>query len=210
MKFINSTAAQSDILDEVLLPELNASSKLSDLRATEIKALEVQMALLEAKKNFLESEDGIAYLSLISPNTNKSQNTKKFKNKSNTASETKLKQLFNMCRTILIKLKKHPNAGPFMQKIDPDKLKCPDYYAFVKNPMDLGTVSCKMRIGNVIYETPLEFRDDIRQIFVNTLLYNPGGHMMYSYGTILEMYFETLWKDSNIEEEFALIVNLNF
>ncbi|CAH8381147.1 unnamed protein product [Eruca vesicaria subsp. sativa] len=49
-----------------------------------------------------------------------------------------------------------------------------DYQSIVKEPMDLGTV--KGKLGRGLYETPLDFSDDVRLTFKNVVLYNPVGH----------------------------------
>ena len=44
------------------------------------------------------------------------------------------------CLKILEILKKSLNVWPFLQPVDPIKLKIPDYFDIVKEPMDISTV----------------------------------------------------------------------
>ncbi len=48
-------------------------------------------------------------------------------------------------------------------------MQIPDYYKIVKKPMDLGTIKQKLehhpeRGRPRAYQTPFEFRDDVRQV----------------------------------------------
>lgn len=47
------------------------------------------------------------------------------------------------CKNILVALKKHRAATPFIRPVDPLQLNCPDYFEIIKEPMDLGTVEKK-------------------------------------------------------------------
>jgi hypothetical protein len=44
------------------------------------------------------------------------------------------------CHRILVDLRKHQNAPPFNQPVDPKLLNIPDYFDVIKHPMDLGTI----------------------------------------------------------------------
>uniref|UniRef100_A0A7S2WZM5 Bromo domain-containing protein n=1 Tax=Chloropicon primus TaxID=1764295 RepID=A0A7S2WZM5_9CHLO len=68
------------------------------------------------------------------------------------------------------------------------------------NPMDLGTVTEKTRGAK--YESPLQFRDDVRQIFINSRKFNVDHpeSIVYKAGEKLSETFETKWKESHIEE----------
>jgi len=48
------------------------------------------------------------------------------------------------CHRILIDLRKHADAAPFNQPVDPVSLNIPDYFNVIKNPMDLGTIMVKI------------------------------------------------------------------
>ena len=42
-------------------------------------------------------------------------------------------------------LKKNPKAWIFLEKVQPDKLGIYDYFDIIKNPMDFGTISEKLK-----------------------------------------------------------------
>ena len=67
-------------------------------------------------------------------------------------------------------------------------------------PMDLGTVTEQTRGGK--YESPLQFRDDVRQIFINSRKFNADHpeSIVFKSGEKLSETFETKWKESHIEE----------
>jgi len=54
-------------------------------------------------------------------------------------------QIASKCYKIIQALKKHSAAEPFILPVDPVKLKIPDYYTIIKEPMDLSTVEKRLR-----------------------------------------------------------------
>eukprot|EP01134_Creolimax_fragrantissima_P005886 CFRG5886T1 len=66
---------------------------------------------------------------------------------------------------------KHKNAWPFTEAVDYVKLDIPDYPKIVRHPMDLGTVS--KRLKDKYYGSARECINDIHQTFKNCRLYNP-------------------------------------
>ena len=75
-----------------------------------------------------------------------------------------------------------------------------EYLKIIGNkPMDLGTVTEKLRGGD--YTSPLDFRDDIRQIFKNCFEFNKNEEsVVYQSGRKVSQSFETKWKESHIEK----------
>lgn len=70
-----------------------------------------------------------------------------------TSSTKTLKNLsedMKKCNKILMLLKKHQSAGPFLQPVDPQTDKAPDYYDIVKEPIDLSTVERNLKNGMYI------------------------------------------------------------
>lgn len=55
--------------------------------------------------------------------------------------------------------------------MDPIKLKIPDYFDVIKNPMDLGTI--KRKLMNNAYKSGEDFIDDLDLVFRNCRIYNP-------------------------------------
>jgi hypothetical protein len=87
--------------------------------------------------------------------------------------------------------------------LEPVKTKVvPDYYAFIRQPMDLRTVEGKIK--NRSYNNPIEYRDDMRLIWKNCRKYNPTGVQVRKAGDSLSEYFEKKWSCSGIENQLAL------
>lgn len=102
------------------------------------------------------------------------------------------------CETVIDELKRPKYLGiaaPFLIPVDPVALGIPDYFKFIKNPMDLGTVSDNLRNGH--YETAKHFEQDIRLIFKNCYKFNPEGTPVNIMGHDLEAVFDELWAQKN-------------
>ena len=74
-------------------------------------------------------------------------------------------------------LSKLKAAAPFLLPVDPVALNIPDYPAIIRHPMDLQTVESRLSGGGV-YQSPLEWESDMRQIFCNAQLYNKPEHFV--------------------------------
>ena len=73
------------------------------------------------------------------------------------------------CERILSELRDYrPHSEPFLVKVK--KQDVPDYYDYIKHPMDLGTMSRKLRDNK--YTSKQTFVDDLNLIWSNCLLYN--------------------------------------
>lgn len=99
--------------------------------------------------------------------------------------ETQLK----FCSTMLTKLKRNPNASPFLKPVDPIALGIPDYLEKIKNPMDISTV--KHRLDTKFYLDPEEFHSDMTLMFNNCYSYNHKDSIVYKMGEELEKAFES-------------------
>ncbi len=77
-------------------------------------------------------------------------------------------------KRLLNKLWKHKSAWIFHEPVDPERHQIPDYFNFVKNPMDLGTVKSKLNQNK--YRYCKDFLHDINLIFNNCILYNGPEH----------------------------------
>jgi len=76
-------------------------------------------------------------------------------------------------KQILIILRRHRDAGPFNQPVDPAALQIPDYPSIVKRPMDLGTVTRKLDGHHKHYKTAQDVAEDVRLIWNNCKLPKP-------------------------------------
>jgi len=87
--------------------------------------------------------------------------------------------------------------------VDPVELHLPDYFDYIKHPMDLQTVFTKLK--NNEYSTDLTmFVKDIRQIFMNAITYNEPITEVYNHAIILSNIFETHYKKSSLPICFPL------
>ena len=81
----------------------------------------------------------------------------------------------------------------FQAPVDPVALNIPHYRQVIKQPMDLGTMSNKLRLGE--YGTANEFKKDFDLIVKNCLLFNPVGNPVRDLGIGLQRHFEALWAE---------------
>ncbi|KAI9311667.1 hypothetical protein BX666DRAFT_1994349 [Dichotomocladium elegans] len=94
------------------------------------------------------------------------------------ASDGKLGQeeLYESCEKVLIELKNFTDhSGPFLNKVS--RREAPDYYDVIKTPMDLGTVTKKMKTFQ--YRSKKEFSDDLYLMYMNCLQYNTDPSSEY-------------------------------
>ncbi|XP_047943407.1 transcription factor GTE11-like isoform X2 [Salvia hispanica] len=96
------------------------------------------------------------------------------------------------CTKILKALMSHSLARAFNEPVDPVKLKIPDYFEIIKNPMDLGTI--KRKLEKNMYSGAKEFAADVLLTFENAMSYNPPSHQVHCWAEILDGYFRMRWK----------------
>ncbi|KAH6652023.1 transcriptional activator spt7 [Truncatella angustata] len=93
------------------------------------------------------------------------------KNRSKWASEENVNQeeLYEAVEKVLTELKAHTEySTPFLQKVN--KRDAPDYYNLIKTPMDLGTMTKKLK--STQYKSKADFVGDLNLIWDNCLRYN--------------------------------------
>ncbi|XP_075701789.1 nucleosome-remodeling factor subunit BPTF isoform X2 [Rhinoderma darwinii] len=88
-------------------------------------------------------------------------------------------------KRVLRSLQAHKMAWPFLEAVDPED--APDYYAVIKEPMDLSTM--EERIRSRYYKKLTEFVADMTKIFDNCRYYNPSESTFCQSAEILESYF---------------------
>ncbi|ODM23212.1 hypothetical protein SI65_00801 [Aspergillus cristatus] len=91
----------------------------------------------------------------------------------------------------LYKTKHYNYAMPFYYPVDPVALNIPTYHSIIKKPMDLGTMSNKLKAGE--YENAKDFETDMRQIFKNCFKFNIPGDPTFMAGKTLEEVFNSKW-----------------
>lgn len=100
-------------------------------------------------------------------------------------------------------LKRNKLAPYFLNPVNPEALDIPDYTDYITYPMDLRTVSSKVQRSAYINK-PTDFVTDIRQIFMNAIIYNEPSTEVYSCAIALSNFFETLLEKSNLPKPLPL------
>ncbi|KAJ2012296.1 histone acetyltransferase, partial [Coemansia sp. S680] len=100
----------------------------------------------------------------------------------------KVKEILNRQREINVvsEMLVHHSAWPFQKPVDPQEV--PDYYAVVKEPMDLMTL--ESNVDENKYSTLEAFVEDTRKIFLNCKNYNGEGTRYWRCATSLEKFFD--------------------
>jgi len=94
---------------------------------------------------------------------------------------------------ILKTLSQTKHGWIFGEPVDPVKLKIPDYFNIIKNPMDFGTI--KSRIEKEMYTNENEVISDIELVFSNAFTYNPQDSDVYHMAETLSKMFYQLQKE---------------
>ncbi|KIW84284.1 hypothetical protein Z517_03534 [Fonsecaea pedrosoi CBS 271.37] len=100
------------------------------------------------------------------------------KNRSKWASEDKIGQeeLYEAAEKVLTELKAHTeHSTPFLNPVK--KKDAPDYHLVIKHPMDLGTMTKKLK--QFAYKSKKEFVDDLNQIWKNCLKFNSNPDHLF-------------------------------
>ena len=93
-------------------------------------------------------------------------------------SALRCEQLHRALRQLVQRLMQHPlNQNWFNEPVDPVRLNLPDYFAIVREPMDLGTV--KSRLAAFAYSDVPALAADVRRVFDNAQRYNPPRNAVH-------------------------------
>ncbi|XP_061430009.1 histone acetyltransferase KAT2B isoform X1 [Lethenteron reissneri] len=103
-------------------------------------------------------------------------------------------QLYNTLKSIMQQVKGQPSAWPFMEPVK--KSEAPDYYDVIRFPMDLKTMS--ERLKNRYYVTKKLFMADMQRIFTNCREYNPPETEYYRCANTLERFFYNKMKEAGL------------
>lgn len=98
------------------------------------------------------------------------------------------------CEEVLSELQKpkhHPFSSPFLIPVDPVALGIPSYFAIVKRPMDLSTISRKLKEGS--YSNASQFDNDVRLMLANCFKFNPTGNPVHVMGRQMEALYDSQW-----------------
>ncbi|KAJ8687563.1 hypothetical protein QAD02_023357 [Eretmocerus hayati] len=99
--------------------------------------------------------------------------------------------LNNALKSVLTSVKNHNSAWPFLKPVDKNEV--PDYYDHIKYPMDLKTMSDRLK--SRYYVTRRLFIADMTRIFTNCRLYNGPDTEYYACANSVEKYFQTKMKE---------------
>ncbi|XP_069141489.1 histone acetyltransferase KAT2A-like isoform X2 [Argopecten irradians] len=106
-------------------------------------------------------------------------------------------QLHSAIKTILQQVKSHASSWPFQKPVD--KSEAPDYYDHIKFPMDLKTMT--ERLKNRYYCHKRLFIADMTRIFTNCRAYNKPETEYYKCANTLEKFFTTKMKEMSLMEK---------
>ncbi|XP_015115187.1 histone acetyltransferase KAT2A [Diachasma alloeum] len=99
--------------------------------------------------------------------------------------------LYNALKNVLNSVKNHSTAWPFLKPVDKNVV--PDYYDHIKYPMDLKTMTDRLKAR--YYVARRLFIADMTRIFTNCRLYNSPDTEYYRCANALEKYFRTRMKE---------------
>lgn len=99
--------------------------------------------------------------------------------------------LYNGLKEVLNSVKKQNNAWPFLKPVDKNEV--PDYYDHVKYPMDLKTMTDRLKSG--YYVSRRLFIADMTRICTNCRFYNDKETEYFRCANLLEKYFQTKMKE---------------
>ncbi|KAL1116883.1 hypothetical protein AAG570_005352, partial [Ranatra chinensis] len=99
--------------------------------------------------------------------------------------------LYKLLKTVLHSIKNHELGWPFQKPVD--KTAVPDYYDHIKYPMDLKTMSERLKSG--YYTTRRLFIADMTRIFNNCRVYNSPETEYYMCANTLDRYFQAKMRE---------------
>ncbi|KAK7073699.1 Histone acetyltransferase kat2b [Halocaridina rubra] len=101
-----------------------------------------------------------------------------------------------MLKTLLCNVKSHAAAWPFQVPVDPNEV--PDYYDHIKYPMDLKTMTERLKAR--YYVKARLFNADMLRIFKNCRFYNHPDTEYYKCANTLEKYYIGKMKELGLLE----------
>lgn len=103
-------------------------------------------------------------------------------------------ELYPLLKVVLNQIKSHNSSWPFLKPVEVDE--APDYYDHIKFPMDLKTMSDRLK--NKYYINKRLFIADMQRIFNNCRAYNGSDTEYYKCANTLERFFINKMKDSSL------------
>eukprot|EP00467_Chlorarachnion_reptans_P020095 CAMPEP_0114517836 /NCGR_PEP_ID=MMETSP0109-20121206/18115_1 /TAXON_ID=29199 /ORGANISM="Chlorarachnion reptans, Strain CCCM449" /LENGTH=344 /DNA_ID=CAMNT_0001698401 /DNA_START=14 /DNA_END=1048 /DNA_ORIENTATION=- len=100
--------------------------------------------------------------------------------------------LWKECQLILESIKSNQDASVFLQPVDWEAAGLDDYPEIVKHPMDLGTVTTKLKEGK--YKNLEAFAKDMDLIWTNAMAYNMEESDIWNTAKSFQEMFQKKWK----------------
>eukprot|EP00095_Tigriopus_kingsejongensis_P007446 maker-scaffold403_size186359-snap-gene-0.54 protein:Tk07446 transcript:maker-scaffold403_size186359-snap-gene-0.54-mRNA-1 annotation:"histone acetyltransferase kat2a" len=105
--------------------------------------------------------------------------------------------LYNIIKMILTGVKNHQSAWPFQNPVD--RKVVPDYYDWVQYPMDLTTITQRLKAN--YYCNKRLFIADSKRMFANCRAYNAPDTEYYNCAVVLEKYVNAKLRDHGLLEK---------
>mmetsp|Transcript_6105 Transcript_6105/g.21425 ORF Transcript_6105/g.21425 Transcript_6105/m.21425 type:complete len:780 (+) Transcript_6105:195-2534(+) len=106
--------------------------------------------------------------------------------------EKRRKKLMRACEAALKDVSRHTFSWIFAEPVNTVALGLFDYHTIIKQPMDFGTISKKLKGG--AYNTAAEFCSDMRLVFSNCATYNKPDTDAAKMGVSVHQHFEARWR----------------
>jgi len=90
------------------------------------------------------------------------------------------------CKAVVRDLRKHKDAGAFLEPVDWKQLGIMDYPKIIKRPMDLGTIMKRLESGQ--YSSVQEVVADVDLVWGNAMTYNQDESFIYKMAADLKAY----------------------
>ena len=149
------------------------------------------------KESFALQSDGMPQIRRASSNARPARAIKPPQNREIPYAKPKRKEHLTelkFCEHLLDQIRSPRYASVnqiFQLPVDPVALNIPNYRQVIKTPMDLSTMSQKMKGGQ--YSTAAEFKKDFDLMIKNCLIFNPVGNPVRDIGIGMQREFELLW-----------------
>lgn len=158
---------------------------------------EVVRKLIDMKQAKMQRQNPNLVFRESHPASDNDINSVKSRENGKTSSKEDSEKLFNSLKTILNQVKAQSSAWPFLRPVETSE--APDYYDFIKNPMDLKTMSEKLK--NRAYTSKKQFIADMTRIFDNCRSYNANDTEYYKCANALERFFNNKLKEAGLREK---------
>ena len=106
-------------------------------------------------------------------------------------------QLYNALKSILTSCRNHQYSWPFLNPVD--RKAVPDYYDHIKFPMDLKTMSERLKTN--YYINKRLFIADMKRMLANCKAYNAPDTEYYNCANLLDKFFQNKLKDYGLVEK---------